>query len=82
MPFSKSGTSCESCLMPFKEDPGTRENDRYCSLCFQDGKLRYSGTDLKEFQNMAYEGMLARGMNKYLAMLYAWMIRFAPRWKK
>ena len=82
MPFFKESPACESCLMPFDKDPGTRESDRYCSLCFRDGKLCYEGSDLKEFQNAAYEGMLARGMNKYLAVLYAWMIRFAPRWKK
>ncbi len=82
MPFTSTNTSCESCLMPFDKDPGVRESDRYCSLCFQDGKLCYEGSDLKEFQNAAYEGMLAHGTNKYLAMFYAWMIRFAPRWKK
>lgn len=82
MSFLKASPACESCLMPFDKDPGVRENDRYCSLCFRDGKLCYEGSDLKEFQNAAYEGMLARGTNKYLAMFYAWMIRFAPRWKK
>lgn len=82
MPFFKESPACESCLMPLNKDPGTRESNRYCSLCFRDGKLCYEGSNLKEFQNAAYEGMLARGMNKYLAVLYAWMIRFAPRWKK
>ena len=73
--------SCESCLMPFAKDPGVRESDRYCSLCYKNGQLCYHGTDLKEFQKEAYKGMVGRGMNKWLAKLYTFSIRFAPRWK-
>ncbi len=78
----KNYTKCESCLMPFYKDTGKRESDRYCSLCFKDGKLCYEGNDLKEFQKVCYESMLKSGMNKYVAKLYAYMIKFAPRWKK
>ncbi len=74
--------SCESCLMPFNKDAGVRENPKYCSKCFKDGKLCYEGTDLKEFQARAYASMRAQGINPLLARFYAWMIRFAPRWKK
>lgn len=74
--------SCESCLMPFAKDPGTRESDRYCSYCFKDGKLCYEGTDLKEFQRVAYQNMRQHGTNVLLAKLYTFLIRFAPRWKK
>ena len=74
--------NCESCLMPFDQDPGPRESDRYCSLCFNHGKLCYEGNDLRLFQQKCYEGMVARGMNKYQARFFAWMIRFAPRWRK
>lgn len=69
-------------MMPFAKDPGQRESDKYCSLCFKDGKLMYEGNDLKEFQKVAYESMLKRGTNKWLAKFYTFMIRFAPRWKK
>ncbi|MFZ1654928.1 MAG: zinc ribbon domain-containing protein [Candidatus Moraniibacteriota bacterium] len=72
---------CESCMMPLDKDPGEQEDDRYCSYCFKDGKLCYEGTDLKEFQRIAYENMVKQGMNKYKAKFFAWMIRFAPRWK-
>ena len=68
--------------MPFKNDPGVRTSERYCSYCFQDGKLTYTGSDLKEFQSLSYEGMIKRGMNRFLARIYAWSIRFAPRWRK
>ncbi len=68
--------------MPFKNDTGVRENEKYCSLCFANGKLNYEGNDLKEFQKMCYDSMISRGMNKWKAKLFTFMIRFAPRWKK
>ncbi len=74
--------SCESCLMPFAKDMGKRESDKYCSLCFKNGELRYKGTDLKEFQKVCYESMIARGMNRWKAKFFTWCIQFAPRWKK
>ena len=75
------GTSCESCLMPLRKDPGPRESERYCSYCFKDGALCYSGTDLKEFQRHAYEAMIAHGTCKMAARLFTFLIRFAPRWR-
>jgi len=68
--------------MPFSQDPGKRESDKYCSYCFNHGKLCYTGHDLKQFQKVSYEKMVEKGMNKWLAKFYTWMIRFAPRWKK
>lgn len=73
---------CESCMMPFEKDTGKRESDKYCSLCFQNGKLCYEGDDLKEFQKVVYESMRNRGANKLFAKFATFMIRFAPRWKK
>ncbi len=75
-------TKCESCLMPFSNDPGKRESDKYCSLCFKNGELCYKGTDVTEFQKVCYENMIHGGMNKLKAKFFAWCIRFAPRWKK
>ncbi|MCX6789986.1 MAG: zinc ribbon domain-containing protein [Candidatus Kaiserbacteria bacterium] len=73
--------NCESCLMPFSKDTGIRESEKYCSLCFRDGKLCYEG-DLQGFQKVCYEGMTQKGMNRYVASFYTFLIRFAPRWKK
>jgi hypothetical protein len=67
--------------MPFANDPGIRENDQYCSLCFNNGKLCYEGTDLVEFQKYCYQNMIAGGMNPIKAKILTWIIRFAPRWK-
>ncbi len=74
--------SCESCMMPFYKDKGQRESDKYCSLCFQNGKFRYEGTDVKEFQKLCYENMVKSGMNRFKAKIFSYMIKFAPRWKK
>lgn len=71
---------CESCLMPLAQDPGTRESEKYCSYCFKDGKLCYEG-DLKGFQKICYEGMRKQGMGALKAKFFAFMVRFAPRWK-
>ena len=75
-------TACESCLMPFSKDPGVRENERYCSYCYKNGKLCYEGNDLKEFQKICYEQMRKDGLSWPLAKFYTYMIRFAPRWKQ
>ncbi len=72
---------CESCLMPFDKDPGVRENERYCSLCFKDGELCYKGDDLKEFQSVAKASMLQRGIHPLKAWFFTKMIAYAPRWK-
>ena len=73
---------CESCWMPLSKDPGVSGNDKYCSYCFQNGEFIYKGTEMKEFQKHAYEGMVSHGMNKLVAKFFTWMIKFAPRWRK
>ena len=73
-------TSCESCLMPFDSDPGKRESERYCSYCFQDGKLCYEW-DLTWFKQVCYEWMLKRWIKKPIAKFYTFCVGFAPRWK-
>ncbi len=73
---------CESCMMPFSKDPGNRESDKYCSYCFRDGKLTYEGNDVNEFKKCSYDAMVGKGMNKFKAKLFTWLIGFAPRWKK
>lgn len=69
-------------MMPFDKDPGTRESEIYCSLCFKDGRLCYEGDDLKEFKKVAYKSMRNRGINPIKAKFFTYMIGHAPRWKK
>jgi len=79
--FFNMKNSCHRCLMPFKQDSGKRESDIYCSYCFRDGSLVCLEIGLKDFQKMCYQQMTKRGMNKWLAGLYTFAIRFAPYWK-
>jgi hypothetical protein len=74
--------NCESCMMPFSKDVGVRENDKYCSFCFKNGKLCYEGSDLKEFQRVSKESMIKGGMSPLKAWFFTKLIAFAPRWKK
>ncbi len=72
---------CQSCLMPFAKDAGIRENEKYCSLCFKNGKLCYEG-NLKDFQEICRKNMIQNGgMNPIKAWFFSKMIAFAPRWK-
>lgn len=75
---------CESCLMPFKKDPkgSKREHAKYCSYCFSNGRLRYEGTDVKEFKKAMIDVIVKRGESRLKAHLFAFMAGFAPRWKK
>lgn len=75
--------NCESCMMPFKKDPkgADREHQKYCSYCYENGKLNYEGDDVKEFKKAMIEAMVSRGENKTKARIFAFMAGFAPRWK-
>ena len=75
---------CESCMMPFKKDPkgAHREHEKYCSYCFENGKLQYEGNDVKEFKKAMIDAIVARGESKMKARFFAFMAGFAPRWKK
>ena len=75
------GPSCQCCLMPLTADPGTGASERYCSLCFQDGRLNADGASLREFQRRAYLGMRQRGVNPVTARFFTFMVRFAPYWR-
>ena len=76
------GNSCERCLMPFTKDTGNRESEKYCSYCFKGGEFIYKGSDINEFKRYCYKAMLNKGINKYLAKFYTFMISFAPYWRK
>lgn len=75
---------CESCMMPFKKDPEgiNREHEKYCSYCFNDGKLTFEGHDVKEFKKAIVENMISKGESKVKANIMAFFAGMAPRWKK
>ncbi|MCA9354235.1 MAG: hypothetical protein KC877_01815 [Candidatus Kaiserbacteria bacterium] len=68
--------------MPFSQDPGVREHEYYCSYCYKNGELTYKGDDLHAFQKLWYVRMRQNGMSRWRAKFSAWMIRFAPHWKR
>ena len=74
--------SCECCLMPFSQDPGNRTSEKYCSLCFQSGKLNAEGVSLEDFKQCSYDRMRKRGTPFLLAKFFTFMIGFAPYWKQ
>ena len=76
-----SAASCQCCMMPFAADPGQRTSDKYCSLCYQDGRLNADSGSLSDFRRQAYQGMRERGINPVTARFYSFMVRFAPYWR-
>jgi hypothetical protein len=68
-------------MMPLSKDPGPRESDKYCSYCFRNGALTYPGNDLQVFQKASYDAMVGKGMNKWQAKFFTYLIKYAPRWK-
>ena len=76
--------NCFSCLMPFSKDPlgAARESDEHCSYCFNNGKLRYEGSDVREFKKAMIDAIVARGESRIKAHFFAFMAGFAPRWKQ
>ena len=67
--------------MPFNKDTGVRESEEFCSYCFKDGSLLYKGDDVKEFKDMMYKNVRARGVNPVTAWFYTFAAGFAPYWK-
>jgi hypothetical protein len=81
---------CQSCGMPFKQDPGkggTEANGSrskmYCSYCYQNGKFTSPELDTaKKMQEFCIEKMKEQGMSKITAWLFTRGIPRLERWKK
>lgn len=67
--------------MPLRSDTGQRTSEKYCSLCFQDGRLNADGVALGDFQRRCYRGMRERGVNPVTARFYTFCVRFSPYWR-
>ena len=68
--------------MPFVQDTGLRDTENYCSLCHRNGEFHYKGSDVNEFKKMVYGQMLERGISKWKAKFFTFMINFAPHWRR
>ena len=57
--------------MPMDKDPKESGSDKYCSYCFVNGKLLAEGMSFKEFKERSYNGMVDKGMNKFMAWIFS-----------
>lgn len=88
--MEKSYKQCQSCGMPFKNDPknyGTEKDGsksiKYCSLCYQDGEFTSPEIDTpKKMQDFCVKIMKEDGMNGVFAWLVTRQIPRLERWKK
>ncbi len=87
----QKNSRCESCGMPLKKDPnglgGGTEKDgtiskKYCSLCYSNWELHYTGTDVTEFQDRVEEAMKQAGHWRLMRKFVRLSIPSLPRWKK
>lgn len=78
----KTNTKCDMCLMPFSQDPGTRDTENYCSYCHHDGEFSYKGNDVNEFKAETFKAMREKGISWPLAKFFTFMIGFAPHWRQ
>ena len=79
--MSGKTTQCECCFMPLGKDNGKRTSEKYCSMCYADGKLLAENMSLAEFQQVSYDGMRKEGFWLITAWFFSFLIRFAPYWK-
>jgi hypothetical protein len=84
----KNHKFCQSCGMPFREDPnggGTNadgtKSAAFCSYCYQNGSFTFNGT-LKEFKEHCRQKMMEKGISKFIAWLFTRGIGRLDRWKK
>ena len=80
---------CQSCGMPMNKDPqggGTNadgsKSTKYCSYCYQNGKLQGENMTVKEFQEFCRKKMIEGGSPKFLAWLFTRGMNKLERWNK
>lgn len=79
---------CQSCGMPFSQDPkgGGSEKDgskstKYCSFCYVKGTFKDNFTSPKQMQDFCVDVMHKQGMPKWLAWIFTRQIPKLERWK-
>jgi hypothetical protein len=79
---------CQSCSMPLNKDPhggGTNvdgtKSDKYCSLCYQNGKFTRDCT-VQEMQQFVKEKIKEMGIPGFLAGFMTKGIPKLERWKQ
>ena len=84
----KNHKFCQSCGMPFREDPGGggteadgTKSTLYCSYCYQHGSFTFTGS-LKEFQEFCRQKMIEKGISRFTSWLFTRGMGRLERWKK
>ncbi len=84
----KNHKFCQSCGMPFREDPagGGTEADGtkstvYCSYCYRDGSFTFTGS-LKVFQKFCRQKMIEKGLPRFTSWLFTRGMGRLERWKR
>lgn len=79
---------CQSCGMPFSQDPGGggterdgSKSDLYCSYCYQDGAFTQPDFTAKEMQAFCLEKMKEQGMWSPIAWIFSRGIPKLERWR-
>lgn len=80
---------CQSCGMPFSQDPkrgGTNADGstslKYCSYCYEDGKFSQPDFTVKEMRAFCIDKMVEMGFSRFLAKLFTMGLPRLERWKK
>lgn len=79
---------CQSCGMPMAKDPqggasladGSLSSE-YCSYCMADGAFFYTGSDVKDYQQMVVNQMVKQGWWRPIAWLFTRQIPKLKRWR-
>lgn len=74
---------CQSCSMPMNKDihGGGGKSEKYCSLCYVDGKFTQPDIDAKQMQDFCIEQLSKQGMPKVMGWLFTRSIPKLERWK-
>lgn len=84
----KENKFCQSCGMPFTQDPngGGTEKDQsksteYCSFCYVHGEFSKDFKNAKEMQDFCVKILKEQGMKGWKAWLYTRGIPRLNRWR-
>jgi len=79
---------CQSCGMPMKNDEkggGTNsdgsKSNKYCSLCYMDGKFSRPDFTAKQMQELVKAKMKEMGIQGFLTPFFTYGIPKLERWK-
>jgi len=72
---------CDMCLVVIDHTVAKVNNTKYCSFCYQDGRLVYAEDDIHTFRKRYFDKLHAEGANEFVARFHTLLIGSAPYWK-